>query len=175
MRCRREKSGDGVTVNLGDSAATNYRRSCGMVQSFRLTLRNYGRRHHTLNIICNLAPPPLCIYGESSSWTSDFRRWWKNLNKTKRDNSELFFYTHYNTEKHRNDIEIDFLISNMSKTKFKLYPIEVKSSAKYKTRSLDTFVEKYHERIDRAYVIHPKNLSVNENRICIPPYITICL
>ena len=29
----------------------------------------------------------------------------------------LFFYTQYNKEKHRNDIEIDFLIRNGSKTK----------------------------------------------------------
>lgn len=34
-----------------------------------------------------------------------------------------FFYTHYNAEKHRNDIEIDFLISSKSKTRYKIYPI----------------------------------------------------
>lgn len=39
----------------------------------------------------------------------------------------LFFYTQYNEEKKRNDIEIDFIISNNSKTKYKIYPIEVKS------------------------------------------------
>ena len=41
-----------------------------------------------------------------------------------------FFYTHYHTEKHRNDIKIDFLISNKSKTRYKIYLIEVKSSEK---------------------------------------------
>ena len=35
-----------------------------------------------------------------------------------------FFYTHYNAQKHRNDIEIDFLISNRSKTRYKIYPKE---------------------------------------------------
>ena len=40
---------------------------------------------------------------------------------------KLYFYTHYNKEKHRNDIEIDFLLSNNSKLKYKMYPIEVKS------------------------------------------------
>lgn len=30
--------------------------------------------------------------------------------------NRLFFYTHYNAEKKRNDIEIDFLITNNSKT-----------------------------------------------------------
>ena len=39
----------------------------------------------------------------------------------------LYFYTHYSYEKHRNDIEVDFIISNNSKLKYKMYPIEVKS------------------------------------------------
>ncbi len=29
---------------------------------------------------------------------------------------KLYFYTHYNDEKHRNDIEIDFVLSNNSKS-----------------------------------------------------------
>ena len=45
----------------------------------------------------------------------------------------LYFYTHYFYEKHRNDIEMDFIISNNSKLKYKLYPIEVKSGKKYTT------------------------------------------
>lgn len=52
---------------------------------------------------------------------------------------ELFFYTHYSEEKHRNDMEIDFLISNGSKTNFKVSPIEVKSSKNYSTTSLLDF------------------------------------
>lgn len=43
---------------------------------------------------------------------------------------KLYFYTHYNDEKHRNDIEIDFLLSNNSKLKYKIYPVEVKTGAK---------------------------------------------
>ncbi|MBQ3505434.1 MAG: ATP-binding protein [Clostridia bacterium] len=88
---------------------------------------------------------------------------------------KLFFYTHYNEEKHRNDIEIDFLVSNNSKTKQKLYPIEVKSGKKYTTNSLDYFLSKYHQRIETAYIIHPKNLKINGEIICIPSYMAICL
>ena len=88
----------------------------------------------------------------------------------------LFFYTHYSAEKHRNDIEIDFLISNKSKVNFKLYPIEVKSGKNYSTISIERFVEKYKERIDVAYIIHPKNLSkINDRIICIPSYMTFCI
>ena len=92
------------------------------------------------------------------------------------NNHRLFFYTHYNEQKHRNDIEIDFLISNKSKTNFKLFPIEVKSGKKYSTISLERFIEKYRDRIDVAYIIHPKNLMfLNEKILCIPSYMVFCL
>ena len=59
---------------------------------------------------------------------------------------KLYFYTHYNDEKHRNDIEIDFLLSNNSKLKYKIYPVEVKTGAKYTTTSLTKFKEKVQEQ-----------------------------
>lgn len=55
-------------------------------------------------------------------------------------------------------------------------PIEVKSGKNYSTVSIERFVEKYKDRIDIAYVIHPKNLKyLNEKIICIPSYMTFCL
>ena len=89
---------------------------------------------------------------------------------------KLFFYTHYSEEKHRNDIEIDFIISNNSKVTNKIFPIEVKSGKKYHTKSLDRFIEKYKDRIGEAYIIHPKNLSIKDNGIiCLPSYMVFCL
>ena len=87
----------------------------------------------------------------------------------------LFFYVHYSDEKHRNDIEIDFLISNGSKIKPKIFPIEVKSGKRYTTDSLNTFVKKYSNRIGQAFIIHPKNLSKKDNIICLPAYMVFCL
>lgn len=87
----------------------------------------------------------------------------------------LFFYTHYNSEKHRNDIEIDFVISNGSKLKPKIYPIEVKSGKKYSITSLERFMDKFKNRIGNGYVIHPKNLSKKDNILYIPSYMTFCL
>lgn len=87
----------------------------------------------------------------------------------------LFFYTHYNEEKRRNDIEIDFIISNNSKTRYKMYPIEVKSGTNYSVESLLKFREKYKSRIGECYIIHPRNLTVKDDILCIPPYMTICL
>lgn len=88
---------------------------------------------------------------------------------------KLYFYTHYNKVKHRNDIEIDFIISNNSKLKYKIYPIEVKSGKQYKTTSLNNFREKYKNRIGESYIIHPKNLIIKDGIICIPPYMTMML
>lgn len=83
---------------------------------------------------------------------------------------KLYFYTQYSEEKHRNDIEIDFLLSNESKTNFKVYPIEVKSSKNYTTTSLVRFKEKFGRKIDMQIIIHPKNLAVEGEFIKIPPY-----
>ncbi len=83
---------------------------------------------------------------------------------------KLYFYTKYNETKHRNDIEIDFMLSNDSKTKFRIIPIEVKSSKNYSTISLHEFNKIYRQRISESFVIHPKNFSADEGIIKIPPY-----
>ena len=86
---------------------------------------------------------------------------------------KLYFYTHYNENKHRNDMEIDFIISNNSRLKYKMFPIEVKLGKQYKTTSLNNFREKYKERIGESYIIHPRNLIVKDGIICIPTYMTM--
>ena len=88
---------------------------------------------------------------------------------------KLYFYTQYNEEKHRNDIEIDFIISNNSKLKYKIYPIEVKSGKRYTTNSLNRFREKFKDRIGESYIIHPKNLEMKDGIVCVPPYMTMLL
>ncbi|MDD6249653.1 MAG: AAA family ATPase, partial [Bacillales bacterium] len=60
---------------------------------------------------------------------------------------KLYFYTHFSKEKHRNDIEVDFIISTGSRVNNKIIPIEVKSSKNYTASSLIKFKEKFHERI----------------------------
>lgn len=88
---------------------------------------------------------------------------------------KLYFYTQYNNEKRRNDIEIDFIISNNNKLKYKIYPIEVKSTKKYSIKSLENFKEKYSSRIGECFVIHPKNLSQENGITYIPAYMAMCL
>lgn len=47
-------------------------------------------------------------------------------------------------------MEIDFIISNNSRLKYKIFSIEVKSEKQYKTTSLNNFREKYKERIGKV-------------------------
>ena len=82
----------------------------------------------------------------------------------------LYFYTRYNEEKHRNDIEIDFLLSNESKTRFRIVPIEVKASKNYSATSLVSFGTLYRKRISNSFIIHPKNFVITDGAIKIPPY-----
>lgn len=88
---------------------------------------------------------------------------------------KLYFYTHYNVDTHRNDMEIDFLLSNNSKLKTKLFPVEVKSGERYSIKSLLNFREKFKDCIGECYIIHPKNFAIKDGIICLPPYMTICL
>jgi len=83
---------------------------------------------------------------------------------------KLYFYTRYSVDKHRNDIEIDFIISNDSKTNYKINPIEVKSSKNYSTSSLIEFNKIYKKKIDRLIIVHPKNYKKEGNTIKMPPY-----
>ena len=85
-------------------------------------------------------------------------------------NKKLYFYTRYNIDKHRNDIEIDFLLSNQAVTNLRIMPIEVKSSKNYTTTSLDRFKDLYKNRVETSYIIHPKQFVIKDNIICIPPY-----
>ena len=72
-------------------------------------------------------------------------------------------------------MEIDFIISNNSKTKPKIFPIEVKSSKKYTTKSLTKFIEIYRNRIGEAYIIHTKNLNIVDGITCIPSYMAFLI
>lgn len=88
---------------------------------------------------------------------------------------KLFFYTQYNENTKHNDIEIDFIISKGGKLKNKIYPIEVKSSERYSSKSLQKFIEKYRRRIGGAYLIHPKNYKEENGITYLPCYMTFLI
>ena len=72
---------------------------------------------------------------------------------------KLYFYTRYSEEKHRNDIEIDFLLSNESKTNHRVFPIEVKSSAIKNHKSIDNFEMKYSKYVGERYLLSQKDVG----------------
>lgn len=88
---------------------------------------------------------------------------------------KLYFYTRYNEEKHRNDIEIDFLLSNESKTSFRIFPMEVKSSKNYTTTAPNDFRKLFSGRIAQSFIIHPKSYVKEDMITKIPPYMFFCL
>lgn len=87
---------------------------------------------------------------------------------------KLYFYTNYNQTKKRNDIEIDFLITDVTLKK-QLIPLESKSSKNYTSLSIDKFMNKYKNRIEKGIIVHPKNLVEKDNILCIPPYMLWCI
>lgn len=89
---------------------------------------------------------------------------------------ELYFFSCSNSENRSDRMEIDFLIAKPELTRRKnISPIEVKSSKRYSHTSLDKFTQKYHTFLDKAYVIHPQDLAVNDGVIYLPLYMTPCL
>lgn len=86
----------------------------------------------------------------------------------------LYFYTHYSEDKHRNDIEIDFMLSSGGVTNTKVIPIEVKSSKNYTTTSYSAFRERFGRRIGESLVVHPKALSVHGDGLRLPTYMLFC-
>ena len=83
---------------------------------------------------------------------------------------KLYFYTRYNEEKHRNGIEIDFLLSNDSKTNYRVNPVEVKSSKNYSVVSIGKFTNIFKRKVDNPMIVHPKNLVEADGVLRIPAY-----
>lgn len=80
---------------------------------------------------------------------------------------ELFYHT-FKSETSNHNYEIDFLISR----KNKICPIEVKSSAYNKHKSLDIFTEKFSQYILNRYIIYTKEFRKDKDIFCLPVYLT---
>lgn len=79
---------------------------------------------------------------------------------------ELFYYT-WEKKNSNHYYEVDFLISNKTKT----YPIEVKSSAMGKHESLLEFKNKYSKSCDKCYILSQKEIKKEGNIINLPIYL----
>ncbi|MGI6579552.1 MAG: ATP-binding protein [Saccharofermentanales bacterium] len=91
---------------------------------------------------------------------------------------KLFFYSQSGHKEGEERMEIDFLITRPyadAAGKPRISPIEVKSPRQYGTISLDRFKDKFGKRIGTQYVLHPKQMHVENDRIYLPLYMGWCL
>lgn len=85
----------------------------------------------------------------------------------------LFFYSRSDRDDPSNRMEIDFLIVEPYENaamKYRVSPIEVKSSKNYRTVSLDKFKTKLDKKVGTRYVLHPKPLVVENDVVKLPIY-----
>lgn len=89
------------------------------------------------------------------------------------NNHKLFFYSQSGAGEHKYRLEIDFLITAEypnAANKPRISPIEVKSARQYGTKSLDRFKEEFGKRIGVQYIVSPKPLREEEDRLFVPLY-----
>ena len=85
----------------------------------------------------------------------------------------LFFYSKYDPDTRKNSMEIDFLLARPysdAAGRSRISPVEVKSTKRYGTASLDKFRAVYGKRIGTEYILHPKELEHEGVRVRLPLY-----
>lgn len=91
---------------------------------------------------------------------------------------ELFFYSRRDAADASNTMEIDFLVQTPyanANLRLRISPIEVKSTKRYGTKSLDKFKWKFSSRVGTRYVLHPKEMHADGDRVALPLYMAHCL
>ena len=86
---------------------------------------------------------------------------------------ELYFYSNSSRDDKAERMEIDFLIVSPcpdAALKPRISPIEVKSGKRYSAVSLEKFKAKFGKRVGVEYVLHPKPLVDEGNRVRLPLY-----
>ncbi len=89
---------------------------------------------------------------------------------------KLFFYSNPSRENKEDRMEIDFLISKKAVTsRHNISPIEVKSSTRFTTISLEKCIKKYTSHLAQAYIVHTGDLKKDGDYLYIPLYMVSCL
>ncbi len=84
---------------------------------------------------------------------------------------KLFFYSRTDKENRKNNMEIDFILTDYKK----IYPVEVKSSSYRKHSSLDKFNVKFKDNIGESIILYQKDLMVKDGVLHLPIYMAIFL
>ncbi len=91
---------------------------------------------------------------------------------------KLYFYAQSGKKADETRMEIDFLVVRPyanAADKPRVSPIEVKSPRQYGTTSLDRFKARFGKYVGMQYVLHPKQLKVENERVYLPLYMGFCL
>ena len=84
---------------------------------------------------------------------------------------KLYFYSRSDATSRKNDMEIDFLITEGKK----ICPIEVKSNNYVSHSSLDKFRDKFSSKIGNSYILYSKDVIVKDGIIHLPIYMAMFL
>ena len=89
---------------------------------------------------------------------------------------KLFFYANSSREDAEARMEIDFLIAkNKISNRHNISPIEVKSGKNYTLSSLKKFIRRYNQQLHTPYVLHTRDLKVEDDIVYLPLYMTSLL
>lgn len=89
---------------------------------------------------------------------------------------KLYFFSLSDNKDADNRMEIDFLIAKSRITdRHNISPIEVKSGERYTLTSLKKCIAKYMQYLSTPYVIHDKDLKIEDGITFIPIYMTLLL
>ena len=89
---------------------------------------------------------------------------------------KLYFHMQKSKDEAKNRMEVDFLIAKSKVQRRKnISAIEVKSGKNYTLGSLSKCCEKYGQYIDVPYVLHSKDVKVENGITYLPLYMTPCL
>ena len=84
---------------------------------------------------------------------------------------KLYFYSRTDATNRKNDMEIDFLITEGNK----ICPIEVKSNNYVSHSSLNKFRDKFSSKIGNSYILYSKDVIVKDGIIHLPIYMAMFL
>lgn len=89
---------------------------------------------------------------------------------------KLYFFSKYSAKEADERMEIDFLIAKPTITsRHNISPIEVKSGSHYTITSLKKCIKKYDKQLATPYVLHDKDLKVEDGIMYLPLYMTSLL
>lgn len=85
----------------------------------------------------------------------------------------LYFFSNNSRTSAEDRMEIDFLISkSVTTSRHNISPIEVKSGSRYTITSLKKCITKYGNQLSTPYVLHDKDVKVEDEIVYLPLYMT---